>query len=100
MASVIFCAAVITYSMVNEVAAIFPALFERISAVWAAYRVSVINRGSGSFYENKTQYIMCLYQLIDRHPLRQLIALQLQFLMISESIGNHDSEPDDWWRID
>jgi hypothetical protein len=28
------------------------------------------------------------------------LALQLQFLADSESMGNHDSEPDDWWRID
>lgn len=28
------------------------------------------------------------------------LALQLQFLAGSESMGNHDSEPDDWWRID
>jgi hypothetical protein len=28
------------------------------------------------------------------------LALRLHFLVGSESMGNHDSEPDDWWRID
>jgi len=28
------------------------------------------------------------------------LALQLHCLLGSESMGNHDSEPDDWWRID
>jgi ABC-type dipeptide/oligopeptide/nickel transport system permease component len=27
------------------------------------------------------------------------LALQLHFLMSSESMGNHDSGPDDWWRV-
>jgi hypothetical protein len=29
-----------------------------------------------------------------------ILALQLQFPGTSESMGNHDSEPDDWWRVD
>ena len=29
-----------------------------------------------------------------------LLALQLQFSRGSESMGNHDSGPDDWWRFD
>jgi hypothetical protein len=29
-----------------------------------------------------------------------LLALQLHILLGSESMGDHDSEPDDWWRID
>ena len=28
------------------------------------------------------------------------LALQLHILLGSESMGDHDSEPDDWWRID
>ena len=28
------------------------------------------------------------------------LTLQLHFLLGSESMGDHDSEPDDWWRID
>ena len=27
------------------------------------------------------------------------LALQLLFPMSSESMGNHDSGPDDWWRV-
>jgi hypothetical protein len=27
------------------------------------------------------------------------LALQLPFAMSSESIGHHDSGPDDWWRV-
>ena len=29
-----------------------------------------------------------------------VLALQLHFMLGSESMGDHDSEPDDWWRID
>lgn len=33
-------------------------------------------------------------------PTQATLALQLHFLVGSESMGNHESEPDDWWRID
>jgi len=28
-----------------------------------------------------------------------ILALQLLFPMSSESMGDHDSGPDDWWRV-
>ena len=32
-------------------------------------------------------------------PLFAELALQLLFPMSSESMGDHDSGPDDWWRV-
>ncbi len=56
------------------------------------------------YKETKILNIAFFFKKVDPRQLRdpgpQLLALQLHFSESSESMGNHDSGPDEWWRTD